>query len=309
MSEMNIQIARRQQYTVLLEGGIGNQLFQFFAVLTLARKKGIELCVDDSFIIRNFNGHGLSIAEDVSNIFACSRKTNLGLATFKYLNIMRRTVFLSQKLGLDISSVGKYYFSSNRNNEETLAKLPPGKTIRGYFQSLNLIDQELVCKYRESFNFNELPDHSNLKRIGIHIRGGDYRKGNTTNGLVDIEYYTQAIASATSEEEYDYLLLFYTDDYSYTMSILGNLRINELKYEILTSNSFKNDLAALQHLSSQNVIIIANSTFSLWSAYLSKNREIYAPSKWDLLGTNVSKLYFPEWKIINAEISNPNEQT
>lgn len=304
---MIMHYSRRPKYTVLLEGGIGNQLFQFFAVLTLAKSRGADLCVDDSFVRRNFNGHGISVVEELSKTFDFSHKHNLGFVTFKFLNILRRLIMLGQKIGIHISVVGKFYFSPNRNFKESFLNLTPGKIIRGYFQSSKLIDQELVWAYRDNFISRNLIEQQNVKGIAIHIRGGDYRQGNAINGVIAIEYYASAISAATSGVKVNCELHIYTDDLHYAQGVLKNLRIDKFKSHIYTSSSFENDFDSLRHMSSQEVIIMANSTFSLWSSYLSSSQEIYAPSQWDLVGTDVSELYLPKWNIINAELFIPIE--
>ncbi|MBO4728215.1 MAG: alpha-1,2-fucosyltransferase [Spirochaetaceae bacterium] len=125
--------------------------------------------------------------------------------------------------------------------------------------------------------------------VSVHIRGGDYNRPDVFSDYGNIcteDYYNKAITAVKSEIENPVFVVF-SNDFDYAAAVLKNVDISDyvLAGDLMTSEAFnlKNDPAFsmyLQTLCKAN--IIANSTFSWWSAFLNKTPDklVISPSKW-----------------------------
>ena len=154
-------------------------------------------------------------------------------------------------------------------------------TIHGYFQSEKFFNhcEDLV---RKQFKFKEdivnfiTSKYSNTdKCLGVHVRRGDYVNQPNHHPVLPINYYTDIIEK--SNDEYEKICVFSDDDEWVRSNFVGD------KY-IFPSFDVNNDLFSFILLSMMKDIVISNSTYSWWAAWLNKNKnkKIYSPhhSKW-----------------------------
>jgi hypothetical protein len=133
--------------------------------------------------------------------------------------------------------------------------------------------------------------------IAIHIRGGDFI--NSRFNLCGIDYYEKAIQEINRER---FPLVVFTDDQKYATKLLE-------KYNIayFISHGVYNSIVDMYMMSRAKKLIISNSTFAFWGAYLSTidGQEVISPkyATWD--GSKYS--FFTQrnfWKVID----NSNEE-
>jgi hypothetical protein len=160
--------------------------------------------------------------------------------------------------------------------------------IEGYFQSEEyFLDYE--DEIRKEFTFRHPPSPENQKTIntiqitnsiGIHIRRGDYLKGNNINyhGVCSLEYYQQAIAYMRSKIN-NPQFFFFSDDIQWVKENLKTWNNNDIYIDWNIWDQSREDMR-LMSLCKHN--IIANSSFSRRGAWLNNNKEkiVVAPSKW-----------------------------
>jgi hypothetical protein len=151
-------------------------------------------------------------------------------------------------------------------------------TLDGYFQS-----EKYFPNYREKLNkvfcfpdnikekINKSFAKLNKKVLGIHIRLGDFYKVHTNVHFVCTKnYYTNALKKFNLDE---YVVIVTTDEPENFQSYLP---INNY----ILCNS-KNEIEDLYLLSQCDDLIISNSTFSWWGAYLGKaKKRVCVPEKW-----------------------------
>ena len=106
--------------------------------------------------------------------------------------------------------------------------------------------------------------------VGLHIRRGDYKTYNRVHPLCPPDYYKEAIEIISNK---DAAHIVCTDD------------IDSVCEEFDTSNliisNAKSELEDLYLLSQCDSVIICNSTFSWWGAYLGKKKDkVIAPGVW-----------------------------
>lgn len=178
---------------------------------------------------------------------------------------------------------------------QDLNNLPSCTDILGYLQSLKYLDDpEYIRKKLFKFNENLLEESKqklkNKKRIAIHVRRGDYLKYSNVHPTLDCEYYFKAL-KIIKDQDPEASPIIFTDDKIWCQNFLPNLEIFQGE-EIL-------DLCMM---SICDHIVIANSSFSWWAAWLGekKGRQVIAPQKW--FGQDGPKdwsdLYNKNWRII-----------
>lgn len=103
-----------------------------------------------------------------------------------------------------------------------------------------------------------------IDKVAIHVRRGDYVKNHFYVDLSKTDYYERAIAEFPGEK-----FLVFSDD----IDFCKNYFIGD-EYEFNDDN----EVEAMNKMASCKGVIMANSSFSFWGAYLS-NGKVVAPSK------------------------------
>ena len=155
--------------------------------------------------------------------------------------------------------------------------------IDGYFQSEKYFAD---CKdeIRELFKFpDEVKDKIdskfskiNKKKIGVHIRRGDYKIYSMTHINHSVDYYEKALRHFSLERTAgNCMFVMCTDDLP---SVQAEFDLD--KYQFVYSNA-KSELEDLYMLSQCDSVIISNSSFSWWGAWLGKEKEkVICPGIW-----------------------------
>ena len=109
--------------------------------------------------------------------------------------------------------------------------------------------------------------------IGVHVRQGDYKKYPYL-GLVSFNYYERALKFAISKFP-NAKVIFFSDEIEAALKLAMRLGVG-----FNDGNAFST-LATLEVMSSVDILICANSTYSFWGAYLGNIPAIY-PYPWFL---------------------------
>ncbi|MCX6712113.1 MAG: alpha-1,2-fucosyltransferase [Candidatus Vogelbacteria bacterium] len=112
--------------------------------------------------------------------------------------------------------------------------------------------------------------------ISVHVRRGDYVGHKILGEICTIEYYQKAIEEISKLTEDPHFFIF-SDD---TMWVKENINLPN-KIDYVSSPNLK-DYEELVLMSICHHNIIANSSFSWWSAWLNlnPNKIVIAPAKW-----------------------------
>jgi len=253
--------------TSLLQGGLGNQLFQIATTISLATKN------DDEAVFSIHNHH----------------LPNQGRRCHNYLE----TIFRNLTFSSDIEVVNVYREPSFEYRE---IEYKPQLGLVGFFQSEKYF-QECRDDLRQIFS----PDSYSLDLIEenygslleentvfLHVRRGDYLKYRTHHPPCSLDYYNKAASFFPQ----DAVFLVLSDDIEWCKSELVDDRFvfvenNEDHIDFYLMTLCKN-------------AIIANSSFSWWGAWLGDKETIIAPSQWFGKSTShdTSDLIPEEWSII-----------
>lgn len=271
---------------VRLIGGLGNQLFQYAAGRAIAQRHNVPLKLDTSrfegtpqrkYALDNFRiSASLATASEVRHLTGSNgNRARRRLTKFYqgYLPYYRQSVFVERGFQFDpnffrarreVYLIG--YWQSEKYFRDISEVLETEFAVRNELHGLNAVMVERVRAESAS--------------VSVHVRRGDYATDPTIRGVhgtCSLDYYQGAVAKLVSLGIQPRLFVF-SDDISWARA---NLHFD---YPI-TFVDHNNEGAACEDLRLMSLCkhhIIANSSFSWWGAWLSKNptKTVIAPRRW-----------------------------
>jgi len=270
---------------VLIQGRLGNQLFQYAMAFSIAKELKTSFFFDQSaekiYINKYFEIPNYRFAILDYTLFNIKGYKNLFTFYFR-----RNFYHLINKIQV-----------SNHIKEEDLdaSKFQNHTLYIGYFQSENYfkpyknellsyltIKKEYIKLYYQKFKEN----FKNKKIITVHIRRGDYAHLPQWNlGGSDLRlpltYYKQAIQPYQKDSKV--LFVFIGDDFPFIEENFGFI-----PNKIISKES---EIIDFLHLVYADVCIISNSTFSWWGAYLNQKQDKVVICPKYFLGFHLKKEY------------------
>lgn len=292
----------RQIVSVELAGGVGNQLFQYFAGKALSNKSDSILKLDTSTI----GVHGTLHQSDLSLL-----KINSEFTYSKAKRIFNSSLLarIHKKCQREFKAynraslrITKRYQAQGLGYEEDLLSLEPPITISGYFQTKKYFDlvSESENSQLELLNPSKwFKEHAALLEktnvLAIHVRRGDYTELKDSFGLLSISYYQEALSIMQQTKEFSEVWVF-SDDVDLASQVLRD--VPQLVFVIPPAES--NPIESLILMSKCKSQIISNSTFAWWSAVLSSKSSVICPSKWFKNHPYSEDLILPEWELAQS---------
>lgn len=291
--------------TTKLEGGLGNQMFQYAAAKSLALQLNCQIHLDVSAFYKRkiHNGFELDKFALHQNIVKIEDASTHDIIEKIGRTWFGQTLILRYLLGKIYDLKSGYYVEKSFSFDSDLFNQKCQTTIKGYWQSYKYFEsirQELL----EDFRFLVPPSEMNqalVKKItsqnavSLHVRRGDYVANAHTNsyhGVCGLDYYQRAV----SEIEHvltDPVYFIFSDDPQWTFE---NLKISS-DATYVTHNTGVNSYLDLYLMSLCKHNVIANSSFSWWGAWLNQNpsKIVIAPHKWFAIEKDTSDLVPPAW--------------
>lgn len=269
---------------VLFSGGLGNQMFQY-AFLLLLRKIGYSVTGDTSIYYRNNAHYGFELKNvfSLSERFTSSKITAYGISFLEKIN--SSLIFREGRRKIDLKSIPK-----------------STRFLWGYWQNskyVNLVEEELnkAFKFRniDTENENIASEISKTTSVSIHLRRGDYLGHPLYKDICTKDYYAKAIDFFDKNESTFYI---FSNDEDFAREFTREIGIPA---KIIAKNTGAASYNDMYLMSSCHHNIIANSSFSWWSAWLNKNPKkiIISPKKWMNAPTeNFEKIIPDNWKKI-----------
>lgn len=273
---------------VKLQGGLGNQMFQYAVGRHLALLTGTELKLD-----------AISFQDELEqNITLTPRKYGLNCfnirAAFaapeeidwfkKYRRKDGSVWFLYNRLFADETKYakGRFHF------EPKILKLRPPVYLDGWWNTEKYFKDIRPVILKDFTVLNPLSDKNKetaeriraSESVSIHVRRGDYASDPETNriwGTLGNEYYGRAV-KIIRDKVNDPKFFVFSDDVGW---VKNNLRLPaETTYVDWNNGWAAGEDLRLMYLCKHH--IIANSTFSWWGAWLSENKDkiVIAPARW-----------------------------
>ena len=250
-----------------LIGGLGNQLFQIFCGIAYSFENNVEFK-----IIRN-KFDKVSPLDNISKrpTYWDNFLINLSKMTCDNINILtyNEPSYIYNKIPI-----------INKNFK-----------INGYFQSpkyfqnyYKQIIKLISLDKQQKLTKEKYKEYFNNKVISLHFRIGDYIKKPDYHLILNTKYYIDALKIILEKDNNcDTVLYFNEEQDNYTVKNMINniknlypeLKLIQCSYDIV-------DWKQILLMSLCNHNIIANSTFSWWSAYFNLNPEkiVCYPSVW-----------------------------
>jgi hypothetical protein len=290
---------KNESLTVEIAGGLGNQLFMFYAGLYFQEKYQRKVIFDTSDLSRI---QGLHPGANIQTLGLLDDYLTISRSNISNFKVDRVTSGLRRFVNRNSHGVT---FSSEEIGFINPNSIPPEvKRIRGYFQSWIYFDSLsekpiLSLKNLSSPSKWLLEKTERAKRenvLSLHVRRGDYAlPANRKNGILSLSYYKEALINAG---DYDSIWIF-TDspkEVEYDFLQLG------CSFETIIPPKNSDPVESLLLMAATKKIIISNSTYSWWSAMIAGDASVvYAPSKWYEFREDPSKLIPDNWKRIPSE--------
>lgn len=251
-----------------LQGGLGNCLFQYFAGVSASIDNNADIFFDISYfnnknvngVVSHFKFNLKNITNNINEYKGNEKLTRL-YDSFNYKKISNDNIYMDG------------YWQSEKYFKHNFQKI---------LSTLNL-DIDLL----ENKNI----DFENT--ISIHIRRGDYINLKHLYNNLNINYYIMSINFILNKNKNVKNIIIFSDDIKWCKD---NFKLNSLNV-IFSDN--KDEVYDMILMSKCKYNIIANSTFSWWSAYLNNNSNklIISPKKWftDKMGLNESDIIPSNW--------------
>lgn len=267
-----------------ITGGVGNQLFQYAFAMYLARKHNTKLKLDITeykfWKLRKFELDKFKINADL----ATEREIKLFLKYSYYIPKAFQSVFHNIFKFLFPEIIYEEHFHFDRIN----LNLPDNIYLIGFWQSEkyfsdieDILRKELILKESLSEKSKKLLNIIySTDSVSINFRRGEFVTNpdiNRRHGVLDLSYYKKAVQLIKQRIKRAHFFIF-SDDIEW---VLSNYKLDDdvTFVDINYPDRVYEDLI-LGSKCKHN--IIANSTFSWWTAWLNKNKNkiVIAPKNW-----------------------------
>jgi hypothetical protein len=270
---------------VQLNGGLGNQMFQYAAGRAIACRSGAPLGLDNSILQRSYsrpyrlNRFNISArlvsAQEVNEMVG---EHNPGFRLW-FHTIWRYTV---------LRRPSPIFREKGPRYDPKITQVRPPLYLVGYWQSEKYF-KDIEPVIRSEFVILDPPDAQNAfllaqiedkESVSVHIRRGDYvtdPRISRVHGACSLDYYHAAIQLIEKRLNNPHFFVF-SDDIDWAEH---NLRLGSPGVYV-KSNGPERDVEDFRLLMGCKHHIIANSSFSWWGAWLCSHpgKIVIAPAKW-----------------------------
>ena len=253
-----------------LQGGLGNQLFQIFHLISLALHYKTNWYIVPTKSIGKRPSYWTTMFSNLRPWFRPSYVFPTNPCSEQQLEVMTQQV-------------------------RTLMITSTNTVLTGYFQDYRLFDTHFkeICGI---LNLDSLRKYASTiytlpydTTTSMHFRYGDYKTLATHYNILEYSYYRAALYhimyTQYTTSRITHVLVFYElPDYADVVAIVDRLKIDPVFKPITFTfvDTAIPDWAQMMMMSNCKNNIIANSTFSWWGAYLNQHPDkmVCFPSVW-----------------------------
>ena len=272
--------------SVYIQGGLGNQMFQLFAVIAHALSNGIEF----KFPYYEHTSAGISRPTYWKTMFKHLSKHTFIPNTIPFARYNEPFFHYTQlpRTAQNIMCVG--YFQSEKYFKTMFSQICDLIKLDDMKQSVRT---ELGSVYLKQDCLN----------ISMHFRLGDYKSLQNVHPVLNNDYYIKSIQHIidTTSSQLNIICFCEEEDKPVVMRRIDEIKLhfNSTRVVFVLCDTNVADWKQMLLMSLCDHNIIANSTFSWWAAYLNTN-----PSK---IVTHPSAWFGPVNKHLNTNDLIPSE--
>jgi hypothetical protein len=265
-----------------LNGGLGNQMFQYAAGRSLALRHKTNLKIDLSWFEHQYPGDTPRSYEldCFSTAMEFSKPKEIPSFSTGLASRIKKKL-LPPEVGFVLGERGHEF-------NKVFDEAPDNCLLVGFWQSDKYF-HNVSAQIRQDFSFVPILDKFNLataklirscEAVSVHVRRGDYANNQAAkeyHGLAPVNYYRQAIAIIRDSLKNPHFFVF-SDDLEWCRK---NLQFLD-QATFIGHNSGKQSYRDIQLMSLCRHHIVANSSFSWWGAWLnpSLDKIVIAPRVW-----------------------------
>lgn len=264
---------------VHINGGLGNQLFQYAAARRLAAVHHTEVKMD----VRELSSNALRAFS-----LSAFKGVDVNFATTEEVERLRKPG-LFFKVANRLKPVNKrsFFREVSFRYDSRFNLLQDNVYIKGYWQCEQYF-LDIENKLRHDFQLKEsfiqnvtgfATELSAVNSVALHIRRGDYtnKESLAQHGLLPFSYYERAIVHIEETVDHPHYFIF-SDDSNWVKSNFP-LPVN---HTLVSGEITRSQYEDLFLMSKCRHNIIANSSFSWWGGWLNEHKEkiVIAPKQW-----------------------------
>lgn len=298
---------------IRLEGGLGNQLFQYGYGLALQERHGGRLLYDRRLVRRDpSKALALSQVTGLDPVGPVEELISFGLRAYAgvCIRIVRALKGRTDAAARLLAQLGVHHQFHERYLELGDNGRTPFIYVTGNFMSEKYFESA-VHRVRASVQPELALGHSvqqlaakirSTNSVALHVRRGDYLSDRWREKLhvCTDTYYEKAVALIKEKVQGPAFYVF-SNTAEDTSWVRENYKF--LPRETTFVEQGPSDVEHFALMASCRHMIMANSTFSWWAAYLSEgsNKVVVAPSLWNRNAWDMSDLYLPGWALVSVD--------
>lgn len=259
--------------TVQLTGGLGNQLFGVAAGFAQAKRLGTGLHLDLS-----------EYSEQNPRFFELaalgSDRIHLGIYNTRRLLTFRET---------------------SLEYDSRVERVVPGTLLRGYFQSwmyFRHVENDLRNLLTNAIGIAEGANHDG-RFIGVQVRRGDFLQLEPAryHGLCAPSFFVESVKLLRSELG-NLPAVIFSDGLEDCRDLAESIGNASLDF------GPQGALSVMSRLASADALVVSNSSFGWWSAWLARDKPVVAPNPW-YRNFHPQTLLPPSWRQLPKGIMLP----
>lgn len=275
-------------------GGLGNQMFQYAFALALQEKHKEEIIKIDTshfnyIFIKKYKSANLHNGYEIEKVFP-----NAKIAHATAWDLMKLTWYMPNyvlsRIVRKVLPIRKDEYIQTTVDifafNEAILNAKGNGYYEGVWQAVKYFEdvkEKILEVYQHSepneYNNQLMREISSCNSVGLHVRRGDYLHAPEFNGICDLEYYKKAISEILSDGK-EHCFYIFSNDISWCKQEIEPL-LNSNRVVYVTGNTGKNSSWDMFLMTYCKDLIIANSSFSWWGAFLNKNvSKVVAPYPW-----------------------------
>ena len=285
----------KSRVQIAFMGGLGNQLFQYSFGLYLTKHFNLKVSYSDFALSVKGNTERRYMLGDLATTTPKRASAQLQIVLIRLLSYLFSSLII---------------FESGPSDSPETRIRKSSKLLIGYFQNCRFADAvkaELLSEFKKSELFAAVIPKTPKDEIAVHMRYGDYAKNITTkqaHGLTATSYYVHAVQLLLKSEKNYKKIVIYSDEPKHALAEFAEAFG---KFEIpVVASEFSSEYEDLREMASSSGIVISNSSFSWWAAWIGSNcigSTVIAPFPWLASPSTYDEKLIPiNWVVIEREL-------